>query len=45
MYLYQATKDPYLLEVGVDILEAIESEAKTSCGYATVSSHICIMAL
>ena len=36
MYLYQATKDPWLLEVGVDVLESIESNCKTKCGYATV---------
>ncbi|XP_064635151.1 ER degradation-enhancing alpha-mannosidase-like protein 2 [Lineus longissimus] len=36
MYLYQATKDPYLLEIGVDILESIEHSTKTNCGYATV---------
>jgi len=38
MYLYQATKDPFLLEVAVEILEAIEHSTKTLCGYATVSS-------
>jgi len=37
MYLYQATKDPYLLEVAVDFLESIEHSTKTACGYATVS--------
>ena len=36
MYLYYATKDPYLLGVGIDILEAIDSIARTKCGYATV---------
>ena len=36
MYLYRATEDPYLLQIGVDIVEAIDREAKTSCGYATV---------
>ncbi|XP_053384353.1 ER degradation-enhancing alpha-mannosidase-like protein 2 isoform X2 [Mercenaria mercenaria] len=36
MYLYQATKDPYLLEIGVDMLESIEQNTKTSCGYATI---------
>ncbi|CAG5136354.1 unnamed protein product [Candidula unifasciata] len=36
MYLYRATKDPYLLEIGVDIVEAVEHSARTSCGYATV---------
>ena len=38
MYLYQATKDPYLLEVGIDILESIDRSTKTRCGYATVST-------
>ena len=36
MYLYQATKDPYFLEVGRDMLESIEHSAKTPCGYASV---------
>ncbi|XP_006812583.1 ER degradation-enhancing alpha-mannosidase-like protein 2 [Saccoglossus kowalevskii] len=36
MYLYQATKDPFLLEVGRDILESIEQSAKTGCGYASI---------
>ena len=36
MYLYQATKDPFLLEVGADMLESIEQETRTKCGYATV---------
>jgi len=38
MYLYQATKDPFLLEVAVEMLEAIEHSTKTLCGYATVRS-------
>lgn len=36
MYLYQATKDPYLLQIGIDMLESIEQVTKTRCGYATV---------
>lgn len=36
MYLYRATKDPYFLEVGRDMLESIESSARTPCGYATI---------
>ncbi|KAH9491475.1 ER degradation-enhancing alpha-mannosidase-like protein 2 [Bulinus truncatus] len=36
MYLYKATKDPYLLEIGVDIVETIEHSARTACGYATI---------
>lgn len=37
MHVYRATKDPYLLEMGVNILTSIERDAKTSCGFATVS--------
>lgn len=36
MYLYRATKDPYFLEVGRDMLESIEASARTPCGYATI---------
>ncbi|KAK3103051.1 hypothetical protein FSP39_016082 [Pinctada imbricata] len=36
VYLYKATKDPFLLEVGIDAIEAIEHSAKTECGYATI---------
>lgn len=36
MYLYRATGDPYLLEVGEDILKSIQYSAKTECGYATI---------
>lgn len=36
VYLYQATKDPHFLEMGVDILESIVHSAKTECGYATI---------
>lgn len=36
VYLYQATKDPHFLEMGVDILESIMHSAKTECGYATI---------
>lgn len=38
VYLYQATRDPFLLEIGIDMLEAIEHSTKTKCGYATVSN-------
>ncbi|XP_065092418.1 ER degradation-enhancing alpha-mannosidase-like protein 2 [Ochlerotatus camptorhynchus] len=38
MYLYRATGDPYLLEVGEDILRSIEHSAKTPCGYATIKN-------
>ncbi|XP_059479799.1 ER degradation-enhancing alpha-mannosidase-like protein 2 [Neocloeon triangulifer] len=36
MYLYRATRDPYLLDVGVDILRSIQFSSKTNCGYATI---------
>lgn len=36
MYLYRATKNQYLLELGEHMLETIEFSAKTKCGYATV---------
>ncbi|CAL1264962.1 unnamed protein product [Larinioides sclopetarius] len=38
MYLYYATKDQHLLEIGVDILESIERSARTECGYATIKN-------
>ena len=37
VYLYQATKDPYFLEAGREIIDAIEFISRTPCGYATVS--------
>ena len=37
MYLYRATGDPFLHEVAIDIVESIEHNTKTKCGYATVS--------
>ena len=43
MYLYRATKDPYFLEVGRDMLHSIESSARTPCGYATVSTNMKIV--
>lgn len=36
MYLSRATGDPFLLEVGVDILRSIQHSARTPCGYATI---------
>ena len=36
MYLYKATKDPFLLELAMDMVESIEHSCKTECGYATV---------
>ncbi|KAF7385526.1 hypothetical protein HZH68_013956 [Vespula germanica] len=36
MYLYRATGDPYLIQVGVDMLRSLQHSAKTKCGYATI---------
>lgn len=38
MLLYRATGDPFLLEVGENILKSIEYSAKTTCGYATIKN-------
>ncbi|KAI5723370.1 hypothetical protein M8J76_005139 [Diaphorina citri] len=40
MYLYRATGDPYLLDVGVDMLRSIQHSAKTPCGYATIKNVV-----
>lgn len=37
MYLYRATGDPYLIDVGVDVLRSLQHSAKTTCGYATIN--------
>lgn len=37
MYLYRVTGDPYLIQVGVDILRSLQHSAKTTCGYATIN--------
>ncbi|KAF3856211.1 hypothetical protein F7725_016934, partial [Dissostichus mawsoni] len=34
--LYQATKNPFYLHVGMDILQSLEKNAKVKCGYATL---------
>ncbi|XP_051776978.1 ER degradation-enhancing alpha-mannosidase-like protein 1 [Erpetoichthys calabaricus] len=34
--LYQATKNPFYLHVGMDILESLEKYTKVRCGYATL---------
>ncbi|XP_048464492.1 ER degradation-enhancing alpha-mannosidase-like protein 2 [Rhincodon typus] len=36
MYLYRATGDPTLLEMGRDVIEAIEKISRVDCGFATV---------
>lgn len=38
MYLYRATRDPMLLELGRDAVESIEKISKVDCGFATVSA-------
>ncbi|VDK81154.1 unnamed protein product [Litomosoides sigmodontis] len=35
-YVYRATKDPLLLEIAAEVVDAIEHSCRTSCGYATV---------
>ncbi|XP_006897140.1 PREDICTED: ER degradation-enhancing alpha-mannosidase-like protein 1 [Elephantulus edwardii] len=34
--LYQATKNPFYLHVGMDILQSLEKHTKVKCGYATL---------
>lgn len=36
MYLYRATGDPQMLEIGEDFIHSIEHIARTECGYATI---------
>lgn len=38
MYLYRATKDETWLELGAEMIDAIESSARTKCGYATINN-------
>ncbi|KAF1751618.1 hypothetical protein GCK72_018172 [Caenorhabditis remanei] len=38
MYLYRATKDETWLELGAEMVDAIESSARTKCGYATINN-------
>ncbi|XP_017112901.1 ER degradation-enhancing alpha-mannosidase-like protein 2 [Drosophila elegans] len=40
MYLYRATKNEYLLELGEHMLETLEFSAKTKCGYATIRNVV-----
>ncbi|KAL7292785.1 hypothetical protein TKK_0013613 [Trichogramma kaykai] len=37
MYLYRATGDPFLIQVGIDVLRSLQHSAKTTCGYATIN--------
>ncbi|XP_024126734.1 ER degradation-enhancing alpha-mannosidase-like protein 1 isoform X2 [Oryzias melastigma] len=34
--LYQATKNPFYLHVGMDIMQSLEQNTKVRCGYATL---------
>ncbi|KAM9074950.1 ER degradation-enhancing alpha-mannosidase-like protein 1 isoform 2-T2 [Megaptera novaeangliae] len=34
--LYQATRNPFYLHVGMDILQSLEKHTKVKCGYATL---------
>ncbi|CAB0003648.1 unnamed protein product, partial [Nesidiocoris tenuis] len=36
MYLYRATGDPFMLDIGKNILRSIQHSAKTPCGFATI---------
>lgn len=36
MYIYQATGDPQMLHIGASIIDAINSIARTECGYAVI---------
>lgn len=38
VYLYQATEDPFYLEAGREIIDAIERISWTPCGYATIKN-------
>ncbi|EGT60257.1 hypothetical protein CAEBREN_29796 [Caenorhabditis brenneri] len=38
MYLYRATKDETWLQLGAEMVDAIESSARTKCGYATINN-------
>jgi len=41
MYLYKATNgDPYLLDIGSDILRSIQHSSRTRCGYASVIYYV-----
>ncbi|CAD6199695.1 unnamed protein product [Caenorhabditis auriculariae] len=38
MYLYRTTGDSKWLELGAEMIDAIETSAKTKCGYATINN-------
>ncbi|XP_071961433.1 ER degradation-enhancing alpha-mannosidase-like protein 1 isoform X2 [Antedon mediterranea] len=39
-FLYQATKNPFYLRVGSEILQSIEKHSRTNCGYATLHNVV-----
>ncbi|XP_033120342.1 ER degradation-enhancing alpha-mannosidase-like protein 1 [Anneissia japonica] len=39
-FLYQATKNPFYLRVGSEILQSIEKYSRSECGYATLHNVI-----
>lgn len=36
MHYFQATKNPFYLHVGRDVLDSLQNHTKTNCGYATI---------
>ncbi|XP_073833780.1 ER degradation-enhancing alpha-mannosidase-like protein 2 [Musca autumnalis] len=40
MYLYRASKNEFLLELGESMLQTIEHSGKTRCGYATIRNVV-----
>ena len=38
LYLYKATKDPHLLQIGAEVVDSIYYSTKTDCGFATVKN-------
>ena len=36
LFVSQATKDPYYLEVGKHVVETLEEHAKVECGFAAI---------
>ncbi|XP_067952146.1 ER degradation-enhancing alpha-mannosidase-like protein 2 [Watersipora subatra] len=40
MYLYRATGDKHMMYIGASVMEALESIAKTDCGYAVVNNVV-----
>lgn len=38
LYLYKATKDPHLLQIGAEVVDSIYYSTKTDCGFATIKN-------